>query len=304
MTSNLTEQRISEDPHQSPASSFGVEEEEDVGDDNATYEAQIGSLQNDLADKNRYIATLEKRLLQARRSSQSRASLLFSPSARSAFSPVEEQPSSQLLAEKDAEIADLRARLEDKERMVTALRSAARNRDIADPSFPSMPASPPRNEPRLAPQSPSKPKEQGNIGGTSATPPKVSHQAQDSANSFSNSSSSPTRTTQQSPTAPRNHREPPTNLTVTTASNQPPKSGPSPVQLLSPKPADLDKDSKRKSIDEMTKILDGMIQDRVQTGALVVGQNGHVRTLDSRRQESLSHVPSVGALAAQLRMED
>jgi len=37
-----------------------------------------------------------------------------------------------LLKEKDAEIADLRARLDDKEKMVSALRSATRKRDIAD----------------------------------------------------------------------------------------------------------------------------------------------------------------------------
>ena len=37
-----------------------------------------------------------------------------------------------ILKEKDAEIADLRARLDDKDRMVAALRSAARKRDVAD----------------------------------------------------------------------------------------------------------------------------------------------------------------------------
>jgi centromeric protein E len=37
-----------------------------------------------------------------------------------------------LLKEKDDEIAELRARLDDKERMVAALRSAARKRDVAE----------------------------------------------------------------------------------------------------------------------------------------------------------------------------
>ena len=81
----------------------------------------------------------------------------------------------------------------------------------------------------------------------------------------------------------------------------------SPVQLLSPaspaqyKEKEKEKEMRRKSIDEMTKILDGMINDRVQTGGLVVGANGVVRPLQERRKESLSEVPSVGALAASLR---
>ena len=303
LNSNLTEQRIDEDPDRSPASSFDVDDEEDVGDENATYQAQIGSLQTDLADKNRYIATLEKRLLQARRSSQSRASLLFSPSSsRSTFLPVEETPSSQLLADKDAEIRDLRARLEDKDRMVTALRSAARHRDIADPSVPSAPASPPQTQINVSPQSPSKTKQLGDDH-THPGSTHLNHKSQNSANSTSTSASFPLKPNFPAPPAPSIQR-PPSNLTVVTSPNQVPKPGPSPVQLLSPKPADLDKETKRKSIDEMTKILDGMIQDRVQTGTLVVGQNGTVRTVETRRKESLGHVPSIGQLAAQLRMEE
>jgi alpha-galactosidase/6-phospho-beta-glucosidase family protein len=64
---------------------------------------------------------------------------------------------------------------------------------------------------------------------------------------------------------------------------------------------DKEKEMKRKSIDEMTKILDSMINDRVQTGGLVIGANGVVRPLQERRKESLSEIPSVGALAATLR---
>ena len=75
----------------------------------------------------------------------------------------------------------------------------------------------------------------------------------------------------------------------------------SPVQLLSPHKETQEREMKRKSIDEMTKILDGMIRDRVQTGGLVVGANGVVRPAHVRSKESLAGVPSVGALAAQLR---
>ena len=245
---------------ESPTSSFGNEEDGELGDGIASSRAQITALQSDLADKNRYIATLEKRLLQARRSSQSRASLLLSPTARQTFNPLEGSIPSQLIQEKDDEIAELRARLQDKDRMVSALRSAARNRDIADPS--SAIASPSQ-----IPQADAPAKADSR------------HQSKDS-NDSANSTSSSARS----------------GLAI----NTPRKSPVSPVQLLSPQ-KEQDKESKRKSIDEMTKILDGMIQDRVQTGGLVVGANGIVRPVHERRKESLGGVPSVGALAAQLR---
>lgn len=109
----------------------GSEEDDSLGengDGTASQAAQIRALQADLADKNRYIGTLEKRLLQARRSSQSRVSMSLSHRATLSVDDGE----GALLKEKDAEIADLRARLDDKDRMVTALRSAARKRDVAD----------------------------------------------------------------------------------------------------------------------------------------------------------------------------
>ena len=49
----------------------------EYGDGVASLNAQNRALQADLADKNRYIATLEKRLLQARRTSHSRVSMHF-----------------------------------------------------------------------------------------------------------------------------------------------------------------------------------------------------------------------------------
>lgn len=93
------------------------------------------ALQADLADKTRYIATLEKRLLHARRSSQSRMSISIAGSPHKTVHPdfiVPEAGVVVLLKEKDDEIAELRARLDDKERMVAALRSAARKRDCAE----------------------------------------------------------------------------------------------------------------------------------------------------------------------------
>ena len=240
----------------SPVSSLGNEEDSagELGDGTATSKARIRALQADLADKHRYISTLEKRLLQARRSSHSKSSALGSPTSQKQRSMTEDNASTtELLREKDAEIADLRARLDDKDRMVNALRSAARHRDTAD--FVSEPMSPPEIR-------------------------KESHrQSSGSKDSGGSGSSSGNGIPYMSPI--------------------------SPVQLLSPASStqykEKEKEMKRKSIDEMTKILDGMINDRVQTGGLVVGANGVVRPLEERRKESLGEIPSVGALAATLR---
>ncbi len=257
MGSTVTGAGQSKDLQQSPISSHDNEDDSagDFGDGTATSNAQICALQTDLADKNRYISTLEQRLLQARRSSQSQSSLLVSPTSQINTSPLEEEgtedsKTAEQLKEKDAEIAELRAQLDDKDRMVNALRAAARHRDVADlASEPSSPAI-----------------------------PRVSyHQSNDSKDSKVSGGSAKS--------GGSGHAFP---------------SPVSPVQLLSPH-KEKEREMKRKSIDEMTKILDGMIQDRVQTGGLVIGANGIVRPAHERRKESLGTVPSVGALAAQLR---
>lgn len=130
-----------------PADEASPVEEVDTFDENpdgtASLSLQVRALQADLADKNRYISTLEKRLLQARRSSVSRVSMGFSSSHRSSAARemligagagliAEDGSPDAMLREKDEEIAELRARLDDKDRMVAALRSAARKRDVAD----------------------------------------------------------------------------------------------------------------------------------------------------------------------------
>ncbi|EWC46176.1 hypothetical protein DRE_04554 [Drechslerella stenobrocha 248] len=103
----------------------------EYGDGSATLTAQVKALQADNADKSRYIATLEKRLLQARRASQSRTSIGIANSPR--ISGVGDEGSwASIIREKDSEIANLRAQLDDKERMVSALRSSARKRELAD----------------------------------------------------------------------------------------------------------------------------------------------------------------------------
>ncbi|EMD91157.1 hypothetical protein COCC4DRAFT_136316 [Bipolaris maydis ATCC 48331] len=108
----------------------GSEEDDSVGDNGdgyATQSVQIQALQADLSDKNRYIATLEKRLLHARRASHSRVSLSLSHR----LTGSEEGSMIAALAERDNEIVNLRAQLEDKERMISALTSARKKNDNA-----------------------------------------------------------------------------------------------------------------------------------------------------------------------------
>jgi centromeric protein E len=110
----------------------GSEEDDSLGDNGdgmASASVQIRALQADLADKTRYISTLEKRLLQARRSSQSRVSMSLSHRLVNGNGGEEV---ADIIKEKDAEIAELRAMLDDKDKMIGALRSAARKRDVAD----------------------------------------------------------------------------------------------------------------------------------------------------------------------------
>jgi centromeric protein E len=108
----------------------GSEEDDSVGDNGdgyASQSVQIQALQADLSDKNRYIATLEKRLLHARRASHSRVSLSLSHR----LTGSEEGSMIAALAERDNEIVNLRAQLEDKERMIAALTSARKKNDNA-----------------------------------------------------------------------------------------------------------------------------------------------------------------------------
>ena len=107
----------------------GSEEDDSVGENGdgfASPTAQVLALQADLADRNRYIATLEKRLLQARRSSHSRVSMSIN-----SIHGSEDGGLLAKVAERDAEISTLRGQLEDKERMITALTAARKRNDTA-----------------------------------------------------------------------------------------------------------------------------------------------------------------------------
>ncbi|EFW14497.1 hypothetical protein D8B26_008342 [Coccidioides posadasii str. Silveira] len=227
-------------PHdQGPSFGSGDYEEDTIGefaDGTASLQAQINALQADLADKNRYISTLERRLLQARRSSHSRMSVGLSQLKAGGSSPCDPEIAA-LLREKDMEIADLRLQLDDKDRMVAALRSAARQREIAQLAAESLPPDPPK-------------------------PPSIPL---------------------------RGHR--PNHLSFESTSS--PIMGPapapagSPVNLLSPtKIVEKDRDKKRRSVDEMSRMLDEMIQDRVESGHLVKGMRGSVRLASGLRKET------------------
>lgn len=173
----------------------------EYGDGNASLERQNRALQADLADKNRYITTLEKRLLQARRASSSRTSVGLSPGGKGIM-VGEDHSVAAVIREKDAEIAELRAQLEDKDRMLVALRSAARIRDQAE----------------------------------------------------SRASMRPDGTTMSNPTSPVT-----SSRGVFQSFSRPPLA------------------HRRRSDDEMSRILDEMIQDRVEAGHIVRGVRGSVR---------------------------
>jgi centromeric protein E len=199
----------------------------EFGDGTASLAAQNRALQADLADKTRYCQTLEKRLIQARRSSHSRASVGFSTPSKGGIMVGEDHGVAALLKEKDAEIADLRARLDDKDRMLAALRSAARSRDTADRD--------PRASQTLAML------ENGPLSPVSA------------------------RASQLLDNGP---------LSPVLAGG--------PMGLLSPKTR-----KRTKSVDEMSKMLDEMIQDRVESGQLVKGVRGSVRIASERKHSVL-----------------
>jgi centromeric protein E len=205
----------------------------EFGDGTASLAAQNRALQADLADKTRYCQTLEKRLIQARRSSHSRASVGFSTPSKGGIMVGEDHGVAALLKEKDAEIADLRARLDDKDRMLAALRSAARSRDTADRD------------------------------------PRASH-------TFAMLENGPL-----SPVSAR------ASQLLDNGPLSPVLAG-GPVGLLSPKTR-----KRTKSVDEMSKMLDEMIQDRVESGTLIKGIRGSIRIASERNRQMNDPMPGL-----------
>lgn len=169
-------------------------------------------------DKNRYIATLEKRLLQARRSSHSRVSTNFSKTGQ------EENEWIKKLEEKDATIADL-------QKTVSVLRSALLKREVAEltPEASSVEL---RNKKKV-----------------------LRHQR-----TASNGSSQDSQGSRQTSTGSAAQMSPITPV--------------SPMVQLSPRKV---VEQRRKSVDEMSKMLDEMIQDHIENGQLVKAKRGSTR---------------------------
>jgi len=231
---------INQLPTQRRASNNGSLEDDDstgeYGDGTASLQAQNRALQADLADKTRYCQTLEKRLLQARRSSHSRTSVGFS-SPKGSVMVGEDHGVAALLKDKDSEILELRARLDDKDRMLDALRSAARSRDTADRD--------PRSSVTI------KQLENGPLSPISARTSQLSL-----ADNLTQS-----------------------NIALNSS------------QLASPKTR-----KPTKSVDEMSKVLDEMINDRVERGALVRGVHGSVRIPNRRETLTVEPLPGLQPL--------
>ncbi|GAB7359253.1 hypothetical protein MBLNU230_g5910t1 [Neophaeotheca triangularis] len=310
------------------------EEQESAGDDgegHASLAQQNRALQADLTDKNRYIATLEKRLLQARRASRSKVgNHLLIPSMSGEESPLE-----LLVEEKDREIEDLRARLDDQTRMVSALRSAARKIDAFDHRKPyanesearpataqdsvhaePAPGAGPSNETTsnssftAHTREPSRPtssrasyrtstnnNNNNQLGARSvglartsssdhASPPPTSHRSNPSTTSRSSSSVVNFSKTPLSPIALLGPSE-----DATSSSNSHyhhhhhyhhrPESDRTSGSPRKKKPSSAANGStaatRRKSVDEMTMLLDQMISEKVESGQVLRGDRGSLR---------------------------
>lgn len=263
-------------PLRSPTSVYELDEEDTIGpfaNGEATLQSQIRSLRDDLTVKNRYISTLERRVDQARRSSHSRNSLGMTPTNAQHEQMLQEKVA--VIREKTAEVAKLRDLLEERDRTVTALRAAAARRERVDGL--ASPAATPTNS-------------------TSAVSFPSSHRTYPSTVSSS------------------------TTATSNSASLSPVDILSSPPRPISPKKSpkksnnicasgtgfpfgEQGRNKNRDSVDEMSRMLDQMIQSRVEKGDLVRSVRGSVRAKHERGKESWGDVPSVGALAKGLRAQ-
>ncbi|KAF2158884.1 hypothetical protein M409DRAFT_30670 [Zasmidium cellare ATCC 36951] len=257
-----------------------MEEEEDgqgSGDidaeGNASMSQQNRMLQADLADKNRYIATLEKRLLQARRTSHSRVSMHFA----SRVGLPEEGSLEGLLREKDREIEELKIKLDDQMRMVTALRSAARKREMVDKR---------KSHATTTSEETARPATSNGLVDTVPDLSSMPFKRQNSSRTSRHSSHSRNG----GRFSGENHRSTPSTASRSSSGVVNFSKTPlSPMAILSPTHSSSNsRDSinkegfttvanRRKSVDEMTQLLDQMIQDKVESGHVVRGERGSLR---------------------------
>lgn len=237
------------------------EEEDEVSAGDATLAQQNRMLQADLADKTRYIATLEKRLLQARRTSHSRVSMHLA----SRVASQEEGSIENVVRDKEREIEELRAKLDDQMRMVTALRSAARKRDMLD------------SRKSQGSEDTARPGTANGNDGEGARRMSTRASVRNSANHSKMSSGS-------------GHRSNPSSTSRSSSGVVNFSRGPlSPMAILSPSTSDKThsrdgsdskyggKISRRRSVDEMTMLLDQMIQEKVDSGHVLSSERGSLR---------------------------
>ena len=258
MPAAAVSQLITEEPE-------AVDEDEDSGgadgDGEATMAQQNKMLQADLVDKNRYIATLEKRLLQARRTSHSRVSMQLASRVAS------QDGVDGLLREKDKEIEELRAKLDDQTRMVTALRSAARKRDMLENRKSASAESEDTARPATA-----NPVSNGIMSRKNSS--RLSNRSLRLAN-VSGHMSNPSTTSRSSSGVVNFSKTPLSPMALLSPTGS--EGSEDPAGNKSPEPRVTSKAFRRKSVDEMTMLLDQMIQDKVESGHVVRGERGSLR---------------------------
>lgn len=296
---STSQKRLSGEPG-SPGEDDSIGE---FGDGLASLTTQNQALQADLADKNRYIVTLEKRLLQARRASSTRTPGGFA-APNKGIMVGEDHSVSTLLREKDVEIAELRAKLEDKDRMLNALRNATRSRDAAEAV--ETPSS--RAEAREARLSQTKARdsraslsEARDSRRVSLNEVRDSRPSLDLARRDSRPSLDLARNSRSSLDQARNSRsslaegrEGRSSLLYDHAASPPPQGGlPAPPAAIRTSLSSADDRRRPKSVDEMSRILDEMIQEKVDGGFVVRGSGGTVRlTSDARKSQVPVEEPS------------
>jgi centromeric protein E len=273
-TSQLAEESEYEDDSAGPG-----------GDGEASLIRQNNMLQADLTDKNRYIATLEKRLLQARRSSNSRASMSFSNRGSAAI--MEEPNTDALVREKDREIEELRAKLDDQTRMVQALRSATRKRETLEGAVKPPVAVTDASTQTTAPETPLVEQPQQQADPTDLQIPRAT-----------SSRKSPSISSHKSNGSHHHHQRTLSPVALLTPSRSLDSSavctGPAEHSKAIAAAARLHGATRRRSVDEMTALLDQMIADKVESGHLERGERGSLRAKrDTVMEKSRSVSPPV-----------
>jgi centromeric protein E len=260
-TSQLAEESEYEDDSAGPG-----------GDGEASLIRQNNMLQADLTDKNRYIATLEKRLLQARRSSNSRASMSFSNRGSAAI--MEEPNTDALVREKDREIEELRAKLDDQTRMVQALRSATRKCETLDSGVKPPAAVTDASTQTTALETPLAVLPQSDHSDllSQLEIPRAAASSRKSPSISSRKSSGSHHHHHQRTLSPVALLSPTRSLDSSAISN-----GPAEHSKAITAAARLHGATRRRSVDEMTALLDQMIADKVESGHLERGERGSLR---------------------------